>query len=171
MAYHTVHGLETRIVRIFNTYGPRMRLNDGRVLPAFIGQALRGEPMTVFGDGSQTRSFCYVDDLVEGIVRLHFSDETRPVNVGNPDEITIAEFAEEILALTGSDVAVIRKPLPVNDPKQRRPDISRAKEVLDWEPRVSRAEGLKLTYDYFKELSEEDLHRSEHKNFEPYTTR
>ena len=171
MAYHTFHGLETRIVRIFNTYGPRMRLNDGRVLPAFIGQALRGEPMTVFGDGSQTRSFCYVDDLVEGIVRLHFSDETRPVNVGNPDEITIAEFAEEILALTDSDVAVIRKPLPVNDPKQRRPDISRAKEVLDWEPRVSRAEGLKLTYDYFKGLSEEDLHRSEHKNFEPYTTR
>ena len=171
MAYHTFHGLETRIVRIFNTYGPRMRLNDGRVLPTFIGQALRGEPMTVFGDGSQTRSFCYVDDLVEGIVRLHFSDETRPVNVGNPDEITIAEFAEEILALTGSDVAVIRKPLPVNDPKQRRPDISRAKEVLDWEPRVSRAEGLKLTYDYFKGLSEEDLHRSEHKNFEPYTTR
>ncbi|MEC8361734.1 MAG: NAD-dependent epimerase/dehydratase family protein, partial [Bacteroidota bacterium] len=171
MAYHTFHGLETRIVRIFNTYGPRMRLNDGRVLPAFIGQALRGEPMTVFGDGSQTRRFCYVDDLVEGIVRLHFSDETRPVNIGNPDEITIAQFAKEILALTGSDVEVVRKPLPVNDPKQRCPDIARAKEVLGWEPTVSRAEGLKLTYDYFKSLSEADLHRSEHKDFESYTTR
>jgi dTDP-glucose 4,6-dehydratase len=148
-----------------------MRLNDGRVLPAFIGQALRGEPMTVFGDGSQTRSFCYVDDLVEGIVRLHFSDEARPVNVGNPDEITIAEFAEEILALTGSDVEVIRKPLPENDPKQRRPDITRAREVLGWEPKVSRSEGLKLTYEYFKGLSEEDLHRSEHKDFASYTTR
>ena len=148
-----------------------MRLNDGRVLPAFIGQALRGEPMTVFGDGSQTRSFCYVDDLIEGIVRLHFSEETRPVNVGNPDEISIAEFAKEILALTGSKVDVIRKPLPVNDPKQRRPDISRAMEVLNWKPRVSRSEGLKMTYDYFKSLSEEDLHRSEHKNFNTYTTR
>ena len=127
--------------------------------------------MTVFGDGSQTRSFCYVDDLVEGIVRLHFSDETRPVNIGNPDEITIAEFAREILALTGSDVEIIQKPLPVNDPKQRRPDISRAQEVLDWTPQVSRAEGLKHTYAYFKGLSTEDLHRSEHKNFESYTTR
>ena len=171
MAYHTFHGLETRIVRIFNTYGPRMRLNDGRVLPAFIGQALREEPMTVFGDGSQTRSFCYVDDLIEGIVRLHFSDETRPVNIGNPDEITIAEFADEILALTGSDVEVIRKPLPENDPKQRRPDITRAREVLGWEPQVPRSEGLKITYEYFKGLSQEDLHRSEHKDFESYTQR
>ena len=171
MAYHTFHGLETRIVRIFNTYGPRMRLNDGRALPAFIGQALRGEPLTVFGDGSQTRSFCYVDDLIEGIVRLHFSDETRPVNIGNPDEISIAAFAEEILALTGSSVDIVRKPLPVNDPKQRRPDITRAQEVLGWEPKVSRQEGLKRTYAYFKGLSDEDLHRSEHKDFESYTNR
>ena len=135
MAYHTYHGLETRIVRIFNTYGPRMRLNDGRVLPAFIGQALRGEDLTVFGDGSQTRSFCYVDDLIEGIYRLLFSEEVRPVNVGNPDEISIADFAEEIIALTGTDQKVIYKPLPVDDPKQRRPDISRAREALGWEPR------------------------------------
>ena len=171
MAYHTFHGLETRIARIFNTYGPRMRLNDGRVLPAFIGQALRGEPLTVFGDGSQTRSFCFVEDLVEGIVRLHFSEETRPVNLGNPDEITISEFAEEILALTGSDVEVIQQPLPENDPKQRRPDITRAQEVLGWQPRVSRQEGLKITYDHFKGLSQEDLRRSDHKDFESYTTR
>ena len=171
MAYHTFHGLETRIVRIFNTYGPRMRLNDGRVLPAFIGQALRGEPLTVFGDGSQTRSFCYVDDLVEGIVRLHFSEETRPVNIGNPDEITIGEFAQEILDLTGATVEVVARALPENDPKQRRPDIGRAKEVLGWTPKVSRAEGLQLTYAYFKGLSEQDLHRSEHKDFESFTTR
>ena len=169
MAYHTFHGLETRIVRIFNTYGPRMRLNDGRVLPAFIGQALRGEPLTVFGDGSQIRSFCYVDDLIEGIVRLHFSDESRPVNIGNPDEITIADFAREILALTGSDVDITHKPLPVNDPRQRRPDISRAREVLGWEPTVDRAEGLRRTYEFFKGLTQEDLHRSEHKDFESYT--
>ena len=148
-----------------------MRLNDGRVLPAFIGQALRGEDLTVFGDGSQTRSFCYVDDLIEGIYRLLLSDEVRPVNVGNPDEISIAAFAEEILALTGSSVDIIRKPLPVNDPKQRRPDITRAKEVLGWEPAVSRQEGLKRTYAYFKGLSDEDLHRSEHKDFESYTNR
>ena len=146
MAYHTYHGLETRIVRIFNTYGPRMRLNDGRVLPAFIGQALRGEDLTVFGDGSQTRSFCYVDDLVEGIYRLLLSDEVRPVNVGNPDEITIADFAEEIIALTGTDQKVIYKPLPTDDPKQRRPDISRAREILGWEPKVGRAEGLSLIH-------------------------
>lgn len=169
MAYHTFHGLETRIVRIFNTYGPRMRLNDGRVLPAFIGQALRGEPLTVFGDGSQIRSFCYVDDLVEGIVRLHFSDESRPVNIGNPDEITIADFAREILALTGSDVDITHKPLPVNDPRQRRPDISRARDVLGWEPTVDRAEGLRRTYEFFQGLTQEDLHRSEHKDFESYT--
>ena len=169
MAYHTYHGLETRIVRIFNTYGPRMRLNDGRVLPAFIGQALRGEDLTVFGDGSQTRSFCYVDDLVEGIYRLLLSDEVRPVNVGNPDEITIADFAEEIIALTGTDQKVIYKPLPTDDPKQRRPDISRAREILGWEPKVGRAEGLAITYDYFKGLSEEDLRKTEHKDFTDYS--
>ena len=169
MAYHTYHGLETRIVRIFNTYGPRMRLNDGRVLPAFIGQALRGEDLTVFGDGSQTRSFCYVDDLVEGIYRLLLSDETRPVNVGNPDEITIGDFAEEIISLTGTYQKVIYKPLPTDDPKQRRPDISRAKEVLDWTPKVNRSEGLAITYDYFRGLSEEDLRKTEHKDFTPYS--
>ena len=169
MAYHTFHGLETRIVRIFNTYGPRMRLNDGRVLPAFIGQALRGEDLTVFGDGSQTRSFCYVDDLVEGIHRLLLSDEARPVNVGNPDEISIADFAEEIIALTGTDQKVIYKPLPTDDPKQRRPDIRRAKERLGWEPKVGRSEGLAITYEYFKGLSEEDLRKTEHKDFASYS--
>lgn len=168
MAYHTFHGLETRIVRIFNTYGPRMRLNDGRVLPAFIGQALRGEDLTVFGDGSQTRSFCYVDDLVEGIHRLLLSDESRPVNVGNPDEISIADFAEEIISLTGTDQKVIYKPLPTDDPKQRRPDIGRAKNLLSWEPKVGRSEGLAITYDYFKGLSEEDLRKTEHKDFASY---
>lgn len=171
MAYHTFHGLETRIARIFNTYGPRMRLNDGRALPAFIGQALRGEPITVFGTGAQTRSFCYVDDLIEGIVRLHFSDETRPVNLGNPDEISIADFANEILALTGADVEVEHRDLPENDPKQRRPDITRARDVLNWEPKVARAEGLKRTYEFFKGLSDADLRKSEHKDFERYTTR
>ena len=171
MAYHTFHGLETRIARIFNTYGPRMRLNDGRALPAFIGQALRGEPITVFGTGAQTRSFCYIDDLIEGIVRLHFSDETRPVNLGNPDEISIAEFANEILALTGADVEVEHRDLPENDPKQRRPDITRARDVLNWEPKVARAEGLKRTYEFFKGLSDADLRKSEHKDFERYTTR
>jgi len=169
MAYHTFHGLETRIVRIFNTYGPRMRLNDGRVLPAFIGQALRGEDLTVFGDGSQTRSFCYVDDLVEGIYRLLLSDEHRPVNVGNPDEISIADFAEEIISLTGTDQKVIYKPLPKDDPKQRRPDISRARDILGWNPKVDRAEGLAITYDYFKGLSEEDLRKTEHKDFTSYS--
>ena len=168
MAYHRYHGLETRIVRIFNTYGPRMRLNDGRVLPAFIGQALRGEDLTVFGDGSQTRSFCYVDDLVEGIFRLHFSNETRPVNIGNPDEITIREFANEIIALTGTDQQVVYHELPENDPKQRQPDIARAREVLGWEPRVDRAEGLRRTYAYFKSLTPEELNKSEHKAFEAY---
>ena len=150
MAYHTFHGLETRIVRIFNTYGPRMRLNDGRVLPAFMGQALRGEDLTVFGDGSQTRSFCYVDDLVEGIYRLLLSDCADPVNVGNPDEITIGQFAEEIIKLTGTDQKVIYKPLPTDDPKQRQPDITKAKAVLSWEPKVDRAEGLLITWEYFK---------------------
>ena len=168
MAYHRYHGLDTRIVRIFNTYGPRMRLNDGRVLPAFIGQALRGEDLTVFGDGSQTRSFCYVDDLVEGIFRLHFSSETRPVNIGNPDEITIREFADEIIALTGTDQKVVYHDLPENDPKQRQPDITRAREVLGWEPKIDRAEGLKRTYAYFKSLTPEELNKSEHKEFEAY---
>ena len=142
MAYYTYHGLETRIVRIFNTYGPRMRLNDGRVLPAFIGQALRGEDLTIFGDGSQTRSFCYVDDLIEGIYRLLLSDHAEPVNIGNPHEITISNFAEEIINLTGTNQKVVYKPLPVNDPLQRQPDISKAKSILDWEPKVMRAEGL-----------------------------
>jgi len=159
MAYHTYHGLETRIVRIFNTYGPRMRLNDGRALPAFIGQALRGEDLTVFGDGSQTRSFCYVDDLIEGIYRLLFSDYAHPVNIGNPVEITLKEFAEEVLKLTNADVKIIYKPLPVDDPKQRQPDITKAKEILGWEPKVSRAEGLKMTYDYFKALPKEELYK------------
>ncbi|MDF2189747.1 UDP-glucuronic acid decarboxylase family protein [Paraflavitalea sp. CAU 1676] len=156
MAYHTFHGLETRIVRIFNTYGPRMRLNDGRALPAFIGQALRGEDLTVFGDGSQTRSFCYVDDLVDGIYRLLMSDYHLPVNVGNPDEITLKEFAEEIIALTGTKQEIVYKPLPVDDPKQRKPDITRAREILGWEPKVSRKEGLKVTYEYFKALKPEE---------------
>lgn len=159
MAYHTFHNVETRIIRIFNTYGPRMRLNDGRALPAFIGQALRGQDLTVFGDGSQTRSFCYVDDLVEGIYRLLFSDYASPVNVGNPDEISLKEFAEEVLKLTNSDVKIVYKPLPVDDPKQRRPDITKAKELLGWEPKVSRSEGLKITYDYFKSLSQEELYK------------
>lgn len=150
MAYHTYHGLETRIIRIFNTYGPRMRLDDGRVLPAFIGQALRGEDLTAFGDGSQTRSFCYVSDLVEGIYRLLLSDYPNPVNIGNPSEITINQFAEEIIALTGAKTKIIYKPLPKDDPKQRQPDITRAREILNWEPKVNRAEGLKLTLDYFK---------------------
>ncbi len=157
MAYHTYHGVETRIVRIFNTYGPRMRLNDGRVLPAFIGQALRGEDITIFGDGSQTRAFCYVADLVEGIYRLLLSDYAQPVNIGNPSEITIKQFAEEIIELTGTDQKVVYKDLPVDDPKQRQPDITRAKAILGWEPKVSRAEGLKITYEYFKSLPRERL--------------
>jgi dTDP-glucose 4,6-dehydratase len=156
MAYHTANGLETRIVRIFNTYGTRMRLNDGRALPAFIGQALRGENITVFGDGSQTRSFCYVDDLVEGIYRLLMSNYHLPVNIGNPDEITIKEFAEEIIKLTGTHQQVIYHPLPADDPKQRQPDITRAKEILGWEPKVSRSEGLRITYEYFKNLPKDE---------------
>ncbi len=166
MAYHTYHGLETRIVRIFNTYGPRMRLNDGRVLPAFIGQALRGEDLTIFGDGSQTRSFCYVDDLVEGIYRLLHSDYAHPVNVGNPNEITIKDFAEEIIKLTGTDQKVIYKDLPKDDPKQRKPDITRAREILGWEPKIDRSEGLKRTYEYFKTFSKERLfEEAEHREF------
>lgn len=159
MAYHTFHGVETRIVRIFNTYGPRMRLNDGRALPAFIGQALRGEDLTVFGDGSQTRSFCFVDDLIEGIYRLLLSDYHLPVNIGNPNEISLKDFAEEILQLTGNKVKIVYKPLPVDDPKQRQPDITKAKNLLGWEPKVSRAEGLKKTYDYFKSLPTEELNK------------
>jgi dTDP-glucose 4,6-dehydratase len=165
MAYHTYHGVETRIVRIFNTYGPRMRLNDGRVLPAFIGQALRGEDLTIFGDGSQTRSFCYVDDLVEGIYRLLMSDYVQPVNVGNPQEITIKDFAEEIIKLTGTTQKVVYHPLPTDDPKQRRPDISVAKKLLNWEPKIDRAEGLKRTYAYFKTLSHDELNKKEHREF------
>ncbi|MEX1193143.1 MAG: UDP-glucuronic acid decarboxylase family protein [Brumimicrobium sp.] len=168
MAYHTYHGLETRIVRIFNTYGPRMRLNDGRVLPAFIGQALRGEDITVFGDGSQTRSFCYVDDLVDGIVKLLHSDYSQPVNIGNPDEITIQKFAEEIIELTGTSQKVVYKDLPQNDPKQRQPNIDKAKKILNWEPRISRSEGLKITYEYFKNLSKEELYKKDHYNFEKF---
>ncbi len=149
MAYHRFHGVETRIVRIFNTYGPRMRLNDGRALPAFVSQALKGEDITVFGDGSQTRSFCYVDDLVEGIFRLLMSDESDPVNIGNPEEITIKEFAEEIKSLISTKSKIVYKELPTDDPKVRRPDITRAKEILGWEPKVSRSEGLKITLNYF----------------------
>jgi len=159
MAYHSFHGVDTRIVRIFNTYGPRMRLNDGRALPAFIGQALRGENLTVFGDGSQTRSFCFVNDLVEGIYRLLMSDYYMPVNVGNPDEISLKDFAEEILALTGNKVKIIYKPLPVDDPKQRQPDITKAKQLLGWEPAISRKKGLKITYEYFRSLAPEELNK------------
>jgi dTDP-glucose 4,6-dehydratase len=166
MAYHTYHGLETRIVRIFNTYGPRMRLNDGRVLPAFIGQALRGEDLTMFGDGSQTRAFCYVDDLVEGIYRLLLSDYAQPVNIGNPHEITIKEFGEEIIKLTGTSQKLVSKPLPTDDPKQRKPDITKAKEILGWEPKVSRADGLKITYEYFKSLSPDELTKSAYHKFQ-----
>ena len=162
MAYHTFHGVETRIIRIFNTYGPRMRLNDGRALPAFIGQALRGEDITIFGDGSQTRSFCYVSDLVEGIHRLLMSDYVQPVNIGNPDEISILDFAQEIIALTGTNQKVVFHDLPKDDPKQRKPDIRRAPDLLGWEPKVGRAEGLKITYDYFKSLPEEDLYKYAH---------
>lgn len=165
MAYHRFHGIETRIVRIFNTYGPRMRLNDGRVIPAFMGQALRGEDLTVFGDGSQTRSFCYVDDQVEGIFKLLFSDYSYPVNIGNPHEITIKEFAQEIIKLTGTKQKIIYKDLPKDDPLQRQPNISLAKKLLNWEPKVDREEGMSKTFNYFKGLSEEELNKSEHKDF------
>ncbi len=157
MAYHNAHQVETRIIRIFNTYGPRMRVNDGRVLPAFFSQAIRGEGLTVFGDGSQTRSFCYVDDLVEGIYRLLMSDYAQPVNIGNPDEISIKEFGEEVLAMVSNPAAkLIYKELPVDDPKVRRPDITKAREILGWEPKISRAEGLKRTFEYFKEVVKTD---------------
>jgi dTDP-glucose 4,6-dehydratase len=168
MAYHRFHQVETRIVRIFNTYGPRMRLNDGRVLPAFIGQSLRGEPMTIFGDGSQTRSFCYVSDLVEGIYRLLMSDYAYPVNIGNPDEITIKQFAEEIKNLFDGKSEIVYKELPQDDPMQRQPNIDKAKEILNWTPKVSRAEGLKITLDYFKSLSHNELYQLDHKDFEGY---
>ena len=159
MAYHNFHKLDTRIVRIFNTYGPRMRLNDGRALPAFIGQALRGEDLTVFGDGSQTRSFCFVDDLIEGIYRLLMSEYVLPVNIGNPDQITLKEFAEEIIELTGTKQKIVYKPLPQDDPKQREPDISKAKKILSWQPKVARKEGLQITYEYFKSLPQEELYK------------
>ena len=165
MAYNRFHGLETRIVRIFNTYGPRMRLNDGRVIPAFMGQALRGEDLTVFGDGSQTRSFCYVDDQVEGIYRLLLSDYELPVNIGNPHEISILQFAEEIIKHTGTDQKIVFKPLPKDDPMQRQPDITKAKEILGWEPQVGREEGMRKTFEYFKSLSREDLEKKEHRDF------
>ena len=159
MAYHTFHNLDTRIVRIFNTYGPRMRLNDGRALPAFIGQALRGEDLTVFGNGSQTRSFCYVGDLIEGIYRLLMSDYVLPVNIGNDDEISLLDFAKEIIKLTGTNQQIVFKSLPVDDPKQRQPDITKAKELLGWEPKINRADGLKITYEYFKNLPKEELNK------------
>jgi dTDP-glucose 4,6-dehydratase len=157
MAYHNFHGVETRIVRIFNTYGPRMRLDDGRALPTFVNQALHGEDITVFGDGSQTRSFCYVDDLIEGIYRLLLSDYHLPVNIGNPVEITLQDFAEEVLKLTGADVKIVYRPLPQDDPKQRKPDITKATEILGWEPKVDRSEGLARTLAYFrKHVAERD---------------
>lgn len=168
MAYHTFHGLETRIVRIFNTYGPRMRLNDGRVIPAFMGQILRGEALTIFGDGEQTRSFCYIDDQIEGIFRLLFSDYHLPINIGNPQEITINKFAQEICDLANVPRQITYHPLPVNDPLQRRPDISLAKEILGWQPKISREEGLKRTFEYFKTLSIEELNKEEHKDFSKY---
>ncbi|MEM7185543.1 MAG: UDP-glucuronic acid decarboxylase family protein [Bacteroidota bacterium] len=171
MAYHRFHGLETRIVRIFNTYGPRMRLNDGRVIPAFMGQAIRGENLTVFGDGSQTRSFCYVDDQIDGIYRTLLSDYSLPINIGNPNEISILDFANEIVKLTGTDQKIVFKELPEDDPMQRQPDISKAKEILGWEPKVSRAEGMKATFNYFKNLTKEELFKSEHKDFSKHNRR
>ena len=169
MAYHTYHDVDTRIVRIFNTYGPRMRLNDGRALPAFIGQALRDEDLTIFGDGSQTRSFCFVNDLIEGIVRLLNVNYHLPVNIGNPDEITILDFAKEIIKLTGTKQKIVFKPIPKDDPQQRQPDISKAKKLLGWEPIITRADGLKITYDYFKSLPKEELYQRDHKTFAAYS--
>jgi dTDP-glucose 4,6-dehydratase len=168
MAYHRFHKIDAKIVRIFNTYGPRMRLNDGRVLPAFIGQALRGEDLTVFGDGSQTRSFCYVDDLIDGIYKLLFSSYNMPVNIGNPDEITIKDFAEEIIKLTQTNQKIIYKPLPENDPLQRQPDINIAKKILNWEPKINRSDGLKITYDYFCTLTDDELNEKEHNKFKNF---
>ncbi|MAW16939.1 MAG: UDP-glucuronic acid decarboxylase family protein [Flavobacteriaceae bacterium] len=168
MAYHRFHDVDTRIIRIFNTYGPRMRLNDGRVIPAFMGQALRGEDLTVFGDGSQTRSFCFVEDEIEGIYRLLLSDYHLPVNIGNPDEISILDFAKEIIKLTGTDKQIVFKPLPKNDPLQRKPDITTAKQILGWTPRIERAAGMKITYDYFKSLSVEELNKLKHRDFSSF---
>ena len=165
MAYHRFHGLETRIARIFNTYGPRMRLNDGRVIPTFIGQALRGEDLTVFGDGKQTRSFCYIDDQIEGLYRLLLSDYSSPVNIGNPYEITILDFAKEVIKLAASKQKITYKDLPQDDPLQRQPDISKAKEILNWEPKVTREDGMRKTYDYFRSLTKEELLKNEHRNF------
>ena len=165
MAYHRFHGVETRIARIFNTYGPRMRLNDGRAIPAFMGQALRGEDLTVFGDGSQTRSFCYVDDLIEGIYRLLFSDFSNPVNLGNPAEISIQDFALEILKLTNSNQKICFKPLPKDDPLKRQPDINLAKKVLNWQPKTSREEGMKMTFAFFQNVSDKQLYKTDHKDF------
>ena len=170
MAYHRYHGVDTRIIRIFNTYGPRMRLNDGRVIPAFMGQALRGEDLTVFGDGSQTRSFCFVEDEIEGIYRLLMSDYHLPVNIGNPDEISILDFAKEIIKLTGTDQKIVFKPLPKNDPLQRKPDITKAREILGWQPKIGRKEGMQRTYDYFKSLSREELNKMEHRDFSSFKT-
>jgi dTDP-glucose 4,6-dehydratase len=171
MAYHRFHGLETRIARIFNTYGPRMRLNDGRVIPTFMGQSLRSEDLTIFGDGRQTRSFCYVDDLIEGIYRLLFSDYTLPVNLGNPDEITILEFAQEILALTNTNQKIKYKPLPKDDPLKRQPDINLAKKILNWTPKVKRSEGMKRTLEYFRTLPESKLFKVDHKDFSKHIKR
>jgi dTDP-glucose 4,6-dehydratase len=170
MAYHRYHAVDTRIIRIFNTYGPRMRLNDGRVIPAFMGQALRGEDLTVFGDGSQTRSFCFVEDEIEGIYRLLMSDYHLPVNIGNPDEISILDFAKEIIKLTGTDQKIVFKPLPKNDPLQRKPDITKAREILGWQPKIGRKEGMQRTYDYFKSLSREELNKMEHRDFSSFKT-
>ena len=169
MAYHTYHGLEIRIARIFNTYGPRMRLNDGRVLPAFIGQALRGEDLTIFGDGTQTRSFCFVNDLVDGIYRLLHSDYSYPVNLGNPDEISILQFAEEVVQLTGTNQKVVFKDLPKDDPTQRKTDISKAMKILNWSPLVDRSKGLKLTFEAFQKLSLAELNKQDHRNFKNYS--
>jgi dTDP-glucose 4,6-dehydratase len=169
MAYHNFHGIQVRIARIFNTYGPRMRLNDGRALPAFVGQALRGEKISIFGDGSQTRSFCYIDDLIDGIVKLLESDINQPINIGNPDEITILDFANEIISVLRDETRLEFLPLPIDDPKQRRPDISKAKEKLHWVPKVNRHEGLKKTIEYFKSLSKEELFETEHYNFDNFT--
>jgi len=171
MAYHNYHGLETRVVRIFNTYGPRMRLNDGRVIPAFMGQILRGENLTVFGDGSQTRSFCYVDDQIDGIFKLLFSDYHLPVNIGNPEEISILDFAKEIIKLTKGKSKIVFKDLPVNDPMQRCPDISKAKKILNWEPKTNRQTGMKKTFEYFKSLTEEELYETTHKDFSRFIKR
>ena len=168
MAYHRFHNVDTRIIRIFNTYGPRMRLNDGRVIPAFMGQALRGEDLTVFGDGSQTRSFCFVEDEIEGIYRLVLSDYHLPVNIGNPDEISILDFAKEIIKLTGTDKQIVFKPLPKNDPLQRKPDITTAKQILGWTPQIDRGAGMKITYDYFKSLSVEELNKLKHRDFSSF---